>query len=313
MALFGRSKTSPRLSPELDDGDLGKLCKQLSPSTMRSMADFNVEAAERLVKDADTDWDRRWHRLSVLAEATADFNFDRSWLMRRPRSADALIFSGWVAAVRVSRGEPATELAEAAQACNRATEMRPHDPLPLVALLAILRLMRRPSNELNDVWQAIVLRDPWNREAHLQVLAYLSPEECGTPGQAREFVDTQLARMPRDAPATGLELTAAVREFHRATTGDQLNGILADLWWDRPHAAAVLDRALDSWTRPGFLRHAAALADLNLLAYALVQAGRVTEAGVVFQQLGSVVVGWPWSEQGDPVEQFSAWRTRLLR
>ncbi|WP_042377265.1 hypothetical protein [Streptacidiphilus melanogenes] len=313
MALFGRSKSSPRLMPELDDGELGRLCKQLSPSTMRSMADFNVEAAERLMKDADTDWDRRWHRLSVLAEYTADFNFERSWLMRRPRSVDAMIFGAWVAAVRVARGEPATELPEAADACYQASELRPEDPLPLVVLLAILRLMRRPSHELNEVWQGVVIRDPWNREAHLQVLAYLSPEECGLAGQAREFVDAQQTRMPADAPATALELTASVREFHRATTGNQLNGILADMWWDRPHAAAVLNRALTLWTRPGFLRHAAALADLNLLAYALTQAGRTSEAGAVFEQLGSTVVGWPWVERGDPVEQFAAWRSRVLR
>jgi hypothetical protein len=313
MALFGRSKSSPRLAPELDDSDLGRLCRQLKPSTMPSMADFNVEAAERLLKETDTDWDRRWHRISVLAEATADFNFDRSWLLRRPRSADALVFSACVATVRVRRGEAPTELPEAVESCRRAVEIRPHDPTPLVALLGLLRLMRRPAQQLNEVWQGVVLRDPWHREAHLQVLGYLSPEECGSPGQAREFVDAQRARMPEDAPSAGLELTAAIQDFHRATAGDQLNAILADLWWGRPHAAAVLDRALTSWTRPGFLRHAAALADLNLLAYALAQAGRLYEAEPVFRQLGTTVVDWPWSHHGESVEQFTHARARALR
>lgn len=313
MALLGRNKTSPRLIPELDDGDLGRIRKQLKPSTMPGMTDINVDAAERLVKEADTDWDRRWHRISVLAEATADSNFDRSWLLRRPRSADALVFSASVAAVRVRRGEPATQLAEAVQSCLRAAETRPPDPLPHVALLALLRLMRNPTHELNEVWQAVILRDPWNREAHLQVLGYLTPEECGAPGQAREFVDMQLARMPQGAPAAGLELTATVMDFHRATAGDNLSAILADMWWGRPHAAGVLDRALSAWTRPGFLRHAAALADLNLLAYALVHAGRAPEAAPVFRQLGTTVTAWPWSHQGDPVEQFTHGRSRSLR
>jgi hypothetical protein len=301
------------LAPELDDGDLGKLCKGLGPSTMPGMTDFNVEAAERLIKAADTDWDRRWHRISVLAEATADFDFDRSWRLRRTRSADALVFSACVATVRVRRGEPATDLPEAARACYQAGETRPHDPLPLVALLAVLRLMRSPAPQVNEVWRALARRDPWNREAHLQVLGYLSPEECGTPGQAREFVDVQQARMPQGAPATALELTAAVRDFHRATAGDGLNAILADMWWRRPNAAGILDRALHTWPGPGFLRHAAALADLNLLAYALVQAGRVADAAPVFQQLGTTVVAWPWSYHGDPVEQFTYWRSRALR
>ncbi|RAG87013.1 hypothetical protein DN069_03375 [Streptacidiphilus pinicola] len=313
MALLGRSKSSPRLIPELDDGDLGRLRKQLKPSTMPGMTDFNVEAAERLVKDTGTDWDRRWHRISVLAETTADFGFDRSWMLRRPRSADALLFGAWVAAVRVRRGEPATELPEAVQWCLKAGDARPQDPLPYVALLGLLRLLRSPSDQLNEVWQAVVLRDPWNREAHLQILGYLSAEECGVPGQARDFVDAQQVRMPADAPAAALELTAAVRDYHRSTAGDDLNAILADLWWGRPRSSAVLDRALASWTRPGFLRHAAATADLNLLAYALVQAGRVAEAAPVFRQLGPTVVAWPWSLQGDPVEQFAHWRGRSLR
>ena len=49
-----------------------------------------------------------------------------------------------------------------------------------VVHLATLRREQRPHRELSAVWQEVMARDPWNREAYLQVLGYLSPDECGS-------------------------------------------------------------------------------------------------------------------------------------
>ncbi|RAG82421.1 hypothetical protein DN069_27500 [Streptacidiphilus pinicola] len=312
MALFGKS--TPRLQPELNDAGLGRICKKIQrPPAMPDARDFLVEFAEQFIEEAGIDWDRRWHRVSVMAETSMESGFDRSWLSRRPNSANALVLNAWTEGLRVRHGESAGELPSAVQRCHQAGAARPHDPLPLVALIGLLRLLRSPQRQVELVWRETVRRDPWNREAHLQMLGYFSEAEFGGPGLAREFVEVQRARMPADAPAAALELTAAVEAFHRATSKDQLNAILGDLWWRRPNAQGVLDRGVELAARPDFLQHAAAAADLNVLAYALVQAGRVPDASPVFRLLGSTVVPWPWNWQGDSVEEFTRWRARARR
>jgi hypothetical protein len=312
MALFGNN--APRLRPELDDAGLGRICKKIQrPPAMPDARDFLVDFAEQFVEEAGTDWERRWHRISVMAETSMDSGFDRSWLSRRPNSPNAQVLNAWTEALRASHGESATELPSAVQRCHQAGAARPHDPLPLIALARLLRLLRSPQRQVELVWREAVQRDPWNREAHLQMLGYFSEGEFGNPGLAREFVEVQRVRMPADAPAAALELTATVQAFHRATSKDQLNAILGDLWWQRPHAQVVLDRGIELAARPGFLRHAASPADLNVLAYALVQAGRAPDAAPVFRLLGPTVVPWPWNQNGDPVEEFTRWRSRASR
>jgi hypothetical protein len=83
--------------------------------------------------------------------------------------------------------------------------------------------------------------------------------------------------------------------------------------WSRPNAVAALGRALADWPRPGYLTHAAAVADLNLLAYALVQAKRAGEAGEVFRAIGGLATAYPWAlESDDPVATFGAWQQRAM-
>jgi hypothetical protein len=85
---------------------------------------------------------------------------------------------------------------------------------------------------------------------------------------------------------------------------------MARTHWSRPAATRALDHAARHWTRPGFLRHAAALADLNLLAYALMAADRRSEARPLFEALGGVVTPWPWRTHGDPLVAFEQTRRK---
>ncbi|MFF7260419.1 hypothetical protein ACFZCL_09050 [Streptomyces sp. NPDC008159] len=80
--------------------------------------------------------------------------------------------------------------------------------------------------------------------------------------------------------------------------------------WPQPQATRVLDRALRDLLSPYFLGTAAALADLNLLAYALVKADRADEAAPVFLKIDEIVTPWPWGMDGDPVERFTYWQRR---
>ncbi|MET8628734.1 hypothetical protein ABZW30_34190 [Kitasatospora sp. NPDC004669] len=297
---------------ELDDVQLGRVRRQLNSVGRLGPDDIQIDQVERLLQEAGTDWDRRGHRFAVLAEAAAPSTFARSWRRRRPRSADPLVFDAWVELVRGRQAGGMADAWAAAECCYRAAEAVPADPEPWVVLLGILRLMRAESRELFAVWAEVTARDSWNREAYLQMLRYLSPEECGSRSSQLDFVDTLRASMPSVAPVVGVELTALVDEHARTTAKGGVEALMARRQWTHIRAAGALDTALATWPREGRLRHAAALADLNLLAYALVQAGRVREAGDTFRRIGDTVTAWPWSLDGDPLQQFVYWQAKAL-
>ncbi|MGE7438203.1 hypothetical protein [Kitasatospora sp. NPDC001175] len=313
MSIFRRLRASgPRLLPELDDVELGRVRRQLNSSGMPGQYDIQIGQVERLLQEAGTDWDRRAHRFAVLAEAAAPSALARSWRMRRSRGADPLVFEAWVELVRGRHAGGMEDVRAAADNCYRAADARPEDPTPWVVLLGILRLARVESRKLFAVWHEVTSRDPWNREAHLQMLRYLSPEECGSRGGQLEFVNAVRGAVPPAAPAVGVELTALVDEHARTAARGGVEALLVRRQWASNRATAALNTAVADWPRPGHLRHAAALADLNLLAFALVQAGRVQESTDTFRLLGDTVTAWPWVLDDDPLRQFGYWQSRAL-
>ncbi len=278
---------------------------------MPGMMDIRVDQMEEVLKDAGTDWDRRTHRTLVLAGA-GDMTLARIWIRRRPRSADAVLFPVWVDLVRGDGGTIRADPRAAMDTCYRAAELQPASPLPWIALVAMLRLLAHPQQEVFAVWREVTSRDPWNREAYLQMLGYLSPEECGSHAQVLDFVDAVRSGMPPQSPAVGLELVSMIQRYRRTVTSGGVAALTSSRLWSQPPVEAVLDRALHEWPQPGFLTHAAALADLNLLAYALVRASRMGDAAPVFRAIGPVVTAWPWELDGDPLQQFTHWQERIL-
>ncbi|MGW6937898.1 hypothetical protein ACWGF3_02575 [Streptomyces xanthophaeus] len=313
MPIFGNRRRKPRLAPELDDGRLGKVLKALDGPPSPGLADLHTAQVEQLLTEAGTDWDRRSHRITVLARCTADSGFVRTWASRQPKNADALVLRAEVDLVLGRRTGELADARETLDTCYRAAELEPADPAPWVALLGILRLLRAHSDEVFPVWREAVARDVWNREAHLRMLGYLSPAECGSHMQVLEFVDAARPRMPANAPTVGVELTATLRRHRHVAGDDALTAVMARRHWASAPAVTVLDRAYENWRHPGFLHHAAAAADLNLLAYALVQANRIRHAAEVFPLIDGVVTPWPWVLDGDPLQQFENSRGRALR
>ncbi|MGC0317110.1 hypothetical protein [Kitasatospora acidiphila] len=313
MSILRRFRTSgPRLLPELDDVKLGRVRRQVNSPGLPGQDEILVDHVERLLKEAGDDWDRRAHRFAVLADAAAPSALARSWRMRRPRSADALIFEAWVELVRGRAEGKMADLQAAADHCYRAADAAPEDPTPWVVLLGTLRLARANTREVFPVWYEVTSRDPWHREAHLQMLYYLSPEECGSRSSQSDFVHAVRAAVPATAPAAGVELTALVEDHARVTAKGGVEALLARNMWSNNRGTTALGTALADWPHPGRLQHAAALADLNLLVFALVQAGRVRESTEAFRLIGDTVTPWPWSLDGDPVGQFGYWRAKAL-
>jgi hypothetical protein len=311
MPIFGPRKGAARLAPELDDVALGRVRKQLLAAAAPGLAGIRLDQVEQVLAEAGSDWDRRMHRISVLARA-ADPVFAQSWRRRRPRGADALLFQGWVDLVHGrSRGglaDPRSLL----DVCYQAADLAPDDPGPWIAVLGVLRTLRRPLAEVLPAWREATARDAWSREAHVQMLGYLSPEECGSSGQVLDFIDSMRAAVPPDAPTAGVELISLVEQHRRTVAAGGLSPLMASVRWSQPRVAATLDRALADWPQPGHLTHAAAVADLNLLAYALLQANRTADAARVFPAIGGMVAPWPWGLDGDPLQQFTHWQDWAL-
>ncbi|MGW0950118.1 hypothetical protein ACWD4O_47435 [Streptomyces sp. NPDC002623] len=259
--------------------------------------DLAIAQLERLLRDTGNDWDRRCHRVAVLAQAAPALA--RGWRSRQPRDPDALVICGW--------SELATDPWAGLSTFRLAAAARPADPTPWVGALAAPRLLRGSRTELASVWQEISVRDSWHREAYLQILGCLSPEEQGSQAALREFLDDVIAVMPPDTPTACLSLTAAVRQYHRDLDRGGIQALGVNRFWSQPHVAALLDQALGHWLPPGRLRHAAAVADLGLLAYGLARAGRRGDAAAAFAATGGLVTVWPWGHDGDPVERYAYW------
>ncbi|MFJ9817424.1 hypothetical protein ACIRU3_19555 [Streptomyces sp. NPDC101151] len=307
MAFLSSRRKRARLAPELDDHDLGRLLKSLLATTRTgtiATTDLCVAQMSRLLDQEPGDWDRRTHRIGVLADYLTDSHLPRSWAAREPRNASALLLNAWTQLARArSQGRP-DDTADATDICLRAAELAPEDPTPWVALLGVARLQRWEQSQVFGVWNEVLVRDRWNREAYLSMLGYLTPEESGSRMQVLEFVDALRARMPANAPCAATELTAQVFQYQSVLDRGGFEALVARNHWSHAMAADALDRVVQTWAQPGFLRHAKALADLNVLAYALMAADRRREARPVFEALGVTVTAWPWRAGGDPLEEF---------
>jgi len=292
-----------RLVPELDDSELGRLLRQLRKSgVMREALDVALISA--LLHQTGNDWDRRSHRMSVLAHFAADTGIASAWLAQEPRNADALVLHTWVELVRGLRARQLADPSQMVSNCHLAADLKPDDPLPWVALLGVARIERYTRSDVHRVWREATGRDRWNREAYLQMLGYLSPQEGGSSAQVLDFIDVTRSRIPADAPCAAVELTAYIRQYHGLVGQGGVRALTADELWSHGPVEAALNRAGSMWIKPGFFWHAAALADLNVLAYALCAANRASEADSAFQILRGRATYWPWHLGGDAVTQF---------
>ncbi|WP_225839331.1 hypothetical protein [Streptomyces sp. NK08204] len=313
MGFLSNRRRRARIAPELDDQELGRLLKSLLATTRSgtiATTDLCMAQMSRLMGQDAGDWDRRTHRIGVLADFLAGSHLPRSWVAREPRNATALVLHAWSQVAQARAQEHPGDAGDAVQSCLRAAELAPEDPVPWVALLGAARWERWKQPQVFGVWNEVLARDRWNREAYINMLAYLSPEESGSRLQVLEFVDTLTARMPANAPCVATELTAQVVQYHAILGRGGYEALVARNHWSQQMASQALDRVVHTWTQPGFLRHAKTLADLNLLAYALMAGDRRGEARAVFEAIGGIVTAWPWQIGGDPLVEFEKAQSR---
>lgn len=84
--------------------------------------------ARSLLVGTGDDWDRRGHRVVVLAETPAATAWAREWLLAEPESADAATLLACAAVFTALRRKGTPAAAE--EACHRAATLLPADPTP---------------------------------------------------------------------------------------------------------------------------------------------------------------------------------------
>ncbi len=309
--MLRRRRHALLVRPALDDDALHATLTELRPTLQShglgagSSRPLWQPVAE-LLRDTGRDWDRRWHRMSVLAGGLPAAVSER-WIAERPGDGDASVL--W-ACVRSGRHSPAQGwpgVWDAERACLRAAEACPEDPTPWLALLDLMYRAAVPPRDAVPVWTEAVTRAPWHRGAYHRLLDYLSPRGHGSVVDMTDFARQGAARAPHGSPLALLPVAARVELVaHRQR---QLP-FGADGHWNEPGADAEIEAALTDWFHTAAVPHAEAVADLNLLAFALVRTHRPTDAAPVFRRLGRHMTRHPWELLPDPERTFLYWRDR---
>ncbi|MER5184252.1 hypothetical protein ABT009_38975 [Streptomyces sp. NPDC002896] len=302
------------IRPELDDRKLHRTLAEVRPEQQlhglgagRTRPVWGPVA--ELLRATGRDWDRRVHRISVLALALPPVVSER-WAADQPGDGDALVLRACVSAARAAaEGWGAARQAE--EACLRAADACPEDPTPWLALLSLMYAFAVPVADAVPVWREAVARDPWNRTAHHRLVGYLSPRGHGTVLDMMDFAAHTASRAPHGSPLALLPVAARAELVAHRLGQQSLDAVAAGRHWNEPRAAEELDAAMKGWFHTPTPPHAEALADLNLLAFALIRMQRTAEAGPVFRRIGRRMTRHPWDLLPDAERTFLYWRERL--
>lgn len=271
-----------------------------------------------LLERTGADWDRRTHRIRVLADAAAGGKCVEAWQVAQPDNVDAMVLRAEVEVVRVFRvvardGSVASmRLDSIVDTCITAAKAAPSDPVPVVSLLTIARLYPQGKREIDSWWSEMQQRDPFNREACHQVLRYFSSRYHGSAAMVQNFARECAQRAPFGSPLAVLPLVARVEEFkHSRTRQDAADLALNDMWIDEG-AGYDLDVAMDRWFRRRTRAYAQDIPDLHFLAHGLCLGNRTQQAAPVFDAIGDLAASNPWSLAGDAASTFTYWRGKAL-
>ncbi|MEU9015835.1 hypothetical protein AB0D12_40545 [Streptomyces sp. NPDC048479] len=272
------------------------------------------EGPRDLLAATGQDWDRRIFRLQVLALAGMRLRYAETWCSAEPRSADALALLSHVLALRsidVGPHEGRELMEQAWKTCTLAAEANQADPSPWVVLLALLRVHAPHWPSVEHTWDQVIARDPFNREAHHEVLTYLFQRNQGSIGEMFDWALDTAESAPLGLPIAALPLMAVAESHrHRLETNARGYGTAIHPWLECPH----IDRVLDRWWRHRSPRpHAQFADDANYLAHALSFAGRHAEAFEVFEAIGPYATDLPWSYCGEPEQLFLRHRAWALK
>ncbi|MER5886054.1 hypothetical protein ABT160_19720 [Streptomyces sp. NPDC001941] len=276
-----------------------------------------------LLRETGEDWPLRTHRVRLLSHAAAGSTTVEAWRAAEPDAPDALVLRAATEVVRVFNeaiaagrggGVDRARLDVTVMACLGAADAHPADPLPWVSLLTVARLYEGGVGraELRRWWDELRRRDPYNTEAHVQVLRYWSARWHGTHGSMYDFARDAAGMAPPGSALPVLVQVARVEEYRYVAEGARGRAPVRGFDQHWKHELAVLEvrRTWERWiwgrtygpVRPE------EVVELNYLAHAACYAGEYDTARQLFTLLGRRASWVPWVYTGDPEEQYVRWR-----
>ncbi|MFG2874723.1 hypothetical protein ACGFYU_06885 [Streptomyces sp. NPDC048337] len=275
-------------------------------------------ARDLLAEHPRTDWDRRAHRIRLLADAAANRRTVDVWHAADPANPDAAILRAETevmrlfAAARSGTMPPKDGLDQVARTCLRACDLAPDDPHPYVSLVTLGRLYEGGDPNMGHWWRELRARDPHHREGHHQVLRYFSARWHGSHGEAYNFAWDGAVYAPAGSPLAVLPQVARAEQYRHDSETQGRTTIGLATHWSGERARWDLRTALENWIARRTRPYAQDVADLNYLAHGLVHGGMEAESAEVFTLLDNRATRVPWSYSGDPETLFSRWRDRVL-
>ncbi|MDJ0463373.1 hypothetical protein [Streptomyces sp. H27-C3] len=299
-----RRRTDHFFDPALDDAELADVRGRLAQGRWTRV--------RSLLTATGDDWDRRGHRLVVLAEGAGSAAWADDWLLAEPESADALTLLACAHVFAALRGEKSADRAR--EACRRAAARAPADPTPWLGLLLLARSLGT-EEEVTQLFDQVRLRHPEHHHAHHLVVARLAERRPDTGRdplhEVYDFAAWAAEQAPADSPLAVLPVVAHAERYRAlAAAGRESPDPVASGHWTDRRARQVMKAAFDwwlEWEHEGRPRHCV---DLNFLAHAKFCEGRSAEAAALFDRIGSHLTSAPWSYPGrDPHQAFVAARS----
>ncbi|MER5729988.1 hypothetical protein ABT084_16870 [Streptomyces sp. NPDC002138] len=273
--------------------------------------------ARSLLAATADDWDRRGHRVVVLAETPAATAWAREWLLAEPESADAATLLACAAVFTALRRKGTPEAAE--EACRRAAALLPADPTPWLGLLLLSRAFGT-EEEFSRHFDQVRARHREHHHAHHVMVARLAERLPGSGHdplhEVYDFAAWAAEESPADSPLAVLPVIAHAERYRvlaAAHGGSGPGATAAAEHWSGRRARQVLRSAFDWWLEWEREDHPRNRVDLNFLAHAKLCEGRPAEAAALFHRIGSHATRAPWSYPDlDPHKAFLAARSAAL-
>ncbi|MFG2312538.1 hypothetical protein ACGFS9_28280 [Streptomyces sp. NPDC048566] len=303
----GRKRAAQVFDPALDDAELA--------AARASLNQGRWTAVRALLAGTGEDWDRRGHRVTVLAQEPAASAWVRDWLLAEPESADAAVLLACATVESALRGAERPERAR--EACRAAAERAPADPTPWLGLLLLERSLGAEEDVVR-LFDEVRHRHAGHHHAHHLMVARLA-ERRAAAGQdplheVYDFANWAAEQAPVDSPLAILPVVAHAERFRvLAAAGSEPSDPLASGHWVGRRARQVMKTAFDWWLEWERDDHPRRLVDLNFLAHAKTCEGRGAEAAALFHRIGDHPTPAPWSyPDRDPYTAFRAARGSAL-
>ncbi|MEU6174763.1 hypothetical protein ABZ832_22975 [Streptantibioticus parmotrematis] len=307
-----RDRDGVTLDPALDDTALA--------AARDALARGRWSDVRALLAATGEDWDRRGHRLVVLAEHPACAVWAREWQLAEPGSPDALALLATAAVFEAVRGRRSVMTAR--QLCLDAAASAPSDPSPWLAALILAR-RTGSGDEQARAFDQVRARHREHHHAHHLMVACLAEHQKGDADDPMHEVYDFAAWAAEEAPAdSALAMLPVVAHIERyrvlAEAGLEAADPAGSGHWSTRRARQAMRAAFDWWLEwdgdaEDSGRHPRRKVDLNYLAYAKFHEGRLPEAAALLSRIGRHATHDPWSFPGrDPKKAFRAARAAAL-